>query len=118
MRLRPLEKKDAPLMLEWMHDADCVENLSANFASKTLEDCLGFIESSKDTSVHLNLAIADDADEYMGTASLKHIDRTASTAEFAIAMRRCAMGKGFSKYGMQRIIEIGLDLLLSVMFYL
>ena len=108
MRLRSLEPKDAPLMLEWMHDPDCVENLSADFASKTIEDCLGFIESSKDSSVHLNLAIADDSDEYMGTVSLKHIDRTLRTAEFAISIRRCAMGKGVSKFGMRRILEIGL----------
>ncbi len=108
MHLRPLEQRDAPLMLEWMHDPDCVENLSANFASKTLEDCYKFIESSKDSSLHLNLAIADDSDEYMGTVSLKQIDRALRTAEFAISIRRCAMGKGVSKFGMRRILEIGL----------
>lgn len=108
MKLRKLTQKDAPLMLEWMHDPDCVENLQANFASKTVEDCTRFIEASQDTSETLNLAIVDDNDEYMGTVSLKHIDHQLKTAEFAIATRRCAMGKGFAAFGMRAIIEKGL----------
>ena len=109
MRLRNLEIKDAPLMLEWMHDESVVENLAANFGAKKIEDCEAFIEFSKKDENNLNLAIVDENDEYMGTASLKHIDRENKNAEFAIAMRTCAMGKGFSKYGMAEIIRIGLE---------
>lgn len=108
MKLRLLEQKDAPLMLEWMHDADCVENLQANFSEKTLADCQRFIQASQDTSETLNMAIVDDNDEYMGTVSLKHIDMQLKTAEFAIATRRCSMGKGFAAFGMKAIIEKGL----------
>ena len=43
MRLRKLEEKDAPLMLEWMHDPDVVENLNKNFAAMTMDDCKRFI---------------------------------------------------------------------------
>ena len=100
MKLRKLELKDAPLMLEWMHDKSVVENLSANFGAKKIEDCEAFIEASKNDQANLNLAIVNDNDEYMGTASLKHIDKENQNAEFAIAMRTCAMGKGYSKYGM------------------
>ena len=109
MKLRNLKKEDAPLMLEWMHDADVVKWLQANFASKTLADCEAFIESSQDSQTDLNLAIVDDNDEYMGTVSLKHIDRENKTAEFAITIRSKAMGKGVSKYGMQEIIRLGLN---------
>ncbi len=109
MNLRKLELKDAPLMLEWMHDESVVENLAANFGAKKLEDCQAFIEASQNDKENVNLAIVDDNDEYMGTASLKHIDRENKNAEFAIAMRTCAMGKGFSKYGMAEIIRIGLE---------
>ena len=49
MRLRKLELKDAPLMLEWMHDETVVKDMQADFSSKTLEDCNHFILSSKDT---------------------------------------------------------------------
>ena len=49
----------------------------------------------------------DDSDEYMGTVSLKHI--TAYEAEFAIAVRKSAMGKGYSQYGMEEVIRYGFD---------
>lgn len=109
MRLRPLTEKDAPFMLEWMHDESVVENLQANFAAKTLADCEAFIRSCADTTENLHMAIVDDTDEYMGTVSLKHIRRDRSDAEFAITIRACAMGKGLSAYGMREIIRMGLE---------
>ncbi len=48
MYLRKLEMKDAPLMLEWMHDPSVVEKLHTNFAEKTLADAEGFISWSRD----------------------------------------------------------------------
>ncbi len=103
MLLRRLEFKDAPLMLAWMHDKSVVEKLKTNFASKTLSDCEAFIRSSWDDNQNVNLAIVSDTDEYMGTVSLKHIEN--GTAEFAITVRAEAMGKGYSWYGMETIIE-------------
>ena len=49
-------------MLEWMHDPTVVEKLQANFASKTLEDCLSFIESAQDYTTDIHLAVVDDSD--------------------------------------------------------
>ena len=43
MRLRDLELKDAPLMLEWMHDENVVGKLKGNFKEKTLIDAEQFI---------------------------------------------------------------------------
>lgn len=108
MKLRALTLKDAPLMLEWMHDESVVENLQANFAAKTLADCENFIQSCTDTSENLHLAIVDNKDEYMGTVSLKHI-RPGIDGEFAITIRTCAMGKGVSAFGMREIIRLGLE---------
>lgn len=107
MKLRKLELKDAPLMLEWMHDKSVVKDLQADFTSKTIEDCEDFIQASADVSHDLHMAIVDDEDTYMGTVSLKHI--TNNTAEFAIAVRKSAMGRGYSKYGMAEIIRMGLE---------
>lgn len=107
MNVRKLEKKDAPLMLEWMHDANVTEYLSANFAAKTIEDAESFIENSVVDKDNYHLAIVNEDDEYMGTVSLKHI--TTNDAEFAITVRSCAMGKGFSWYGMERIIKKGFN---------
>ena len=103
MYLRKLELKDAPLMLAWMHDNSVTEKLQADFASKTMEDAESFIKSSWDNKTDLHLAIASDADEYMGTVSLKHIED--SSAEFAITVRSESMGKGYSWFGMESIIE-------------
>lgn len=106
MKLRALEAKDAPLMLEWMHDPDVVGHLAANFAEKTLDDCTRFIQWAQTAREDLHLAITDDQDAYMGTVSLKHIHN--GTAEFAITVRACAMGKGYSAYGMDAILKQGI----------
>ena len=105
MNLRKLKTEDAPFMLEWMHDDSVVHDLRTNFAAKTLEDCISFIKMAQDTKENLHLAIVDENDTYMGTVSLKHITKT--SAEFGITVRKCAMGKGFSKFAMQNIIETG-----------
>ena len=107
MKLRKLELKDAPLMLEWMHEPSVVENMKTDFTSKSIEDCESFIKAAQNCVFDLNLAIADDEDIYMGTVSLKHIKN--GTAEFAIAVRKVAMGQGYSKFGMAMIIKIGFE---------
>lgn len=120
--LRSLKIKDAPLMLEWMHDSSVVEKLNRDFGAMTIEDCEGFIEKNmlvkadisdeeaiSDMKMRdgLHLAIADDTDEYQGTVSLKNIDRASSAAEFAITIRRSAMGHGVSAEAMREIIRLG-----------
>lgn len=107
MKLRKLELRDAPLMLEWMHDKSVVENLRTDFMSKTMEDCEAFILSSQNDQKNLNLAIADENDTYMGTVSLKNI--TDRSAEFGITVRRTAMGKGYSKAAMDAIFKTGFE---------
>lgn len=106
MKLRVLELRDAPLMLEWMHDPDVVSHMGTNFSEKTLEDCQRFILWAKDTREDLHLAVTDDQDTYMGTVSLKHIHE--NTAEFAVTVRACAMGKGYSAFGMDAILRKGI----------
>ncbi len=103
MYLRRLELKDAPLMLAWMHDKRVTANLRSNFAFKTMEDAENFIRFSWNNEENINLAIASDEDEYMGTVSLKHVED--GSAEFAITVRVEAMGRGYSWFGMETIIE-------------
>lgn len=103
-------------MLEWMHDASVTEKLNTNFMSKTIDDCEDFIKLAQNTEFYMHLAIVDDKDMYMGTVSLKHIND--KDAEFAIVIRTCAMGKGYSTYGMKEIIRIALEeLKLSRVFW-
>lgn len=107
MHLRRLELKDAPLMLSWMHDKSVTENMFSDFSSKTLKDAEDFILASLVEGCDLNLAIASDADEYMGTVSLKHIND--GKAEFAIAVRSEAMGRGYAWFAMESIIKMAFD---------
>lgn len=109
MRLRDLELKDAPLMLEWMHDENVVEKLRGNFKEKTLEDAEKFILASMNKKENIHLAIVSDEDEYMGTVSLKSIDRSNNSAEFAITVRKIAMGRGYSWWGMEEIIRLAFE---------
>lgn len=107
MKLRKLELKDAPLMLEWMHDKSVVEDLRTNFLTKTIEDCENFIKNSWDDKNNWNVAIVDENDIYMGTVSLKNIKET--SAEFGITIRACAMGKGYSIQAMKEVLRIGFE---------
>lgn len=105
MNLRKLELKDAPLMLEWMHDKSVIQYMQADFQLKTEDDCRKFIADSWDDKENRHMAIVDDRDVYQGTVSLKHI--TDSSAEFAITIRTSAMGKGISSAAMEQMLEIG-----------
>ena len=103
MLLRKLELKDAPLMLAWMHDSGVTQNLLSDFKSKTIYDAEDFIRLSWKDNKNIHLAIASDEDEYMGTVSLKHIEK--GSAEFAITVRTEAMGLGYSWFGMECILD-------------
>lgn len=112
MKIRKLKLKDAELMLEWMHDDFVVHDLATDFSTKTIEDCRNFInysiEQYEDPNIRdIHMAIVDDNDEYMGTVSLKNIDHERHIAEFAITIRANAMGKGYSSFGMNKILEYG-----------
>ncbi len=107
MRLRKLKPEDASLMLEWMHDQEVVAYMKTNFKEKTISDCEKFIISSQNDKNNLHMAVVDKNDVYMGTVSLKNI--IDGTAEFAITVRACAFGKGYSRYAMAEIIRIGFE---------
>lgn len=110
MHLRELNNKDAPRMLEWMHDENVIGELQSDkFRKKNITDCLEFINLSQfdDNSVHR--AICDDNDIYVGTVSLKNISRGSKIAEFGIAIRTDAMGKGYASIATKQMIDIGLN---------
>ena len=116
MKLRPLNIKDAELMLEWMHDDNVVHYLSKDFSKLTIEDCKSFIEAAvlmnkkgADNQESIHMAITDDNDEYLGTVSLKDIDREDKSAEFGISIRVKAMGCGVASEAMCQIIKVGFE---------
>ena len=119
MYLRKLVPSDAPLMLEWMSNPDITQYFRADFASMTVADVNAFINSGqKITNGNINVAVSSENDEYMGTVSLKHIDFTDGSAEFAIVMRESAMGKGYAWFGMSEIISAAFrDLELNLVYW-
>lgn len=112
--LRELKEKDAPLMLEWMHDPDIQKGFKKHFLDSTIEDAAEFCKKSKvpenikdgDT---LHFAIVDDSDEYLGTISLKDIDLENRTAEYAITLRKKAQGRGIAKMATKMILQKAFD---------
>ncbi len=104
MNIRKLKIKDAPLMHSWMTDSSVTNALKTDFSKKTIKDCENFILASLNDPYNLHMAITNDEDEYMGTVSLKHIENR--SAEFAIAVRKEAMGRGYSWFGMEEIIKM------------
>ena len=97
-------------MLEWMHDQEVVVHMAADFMHMTIDDCLQFInKSNEDESITLNRAVCTDSDEYLGTISLKNISSLDSNAEYAIVLKRAAIGGGAAKFATMEILKLAFD---------
>lgn len=101
--LRRLMDKDAPYMLEWMHDQDITSGFQRPFADATLDTVLNFIHNSFDY-VNQHFAYVNEADEYMGTISLKGISHVNDKAEYAVVFRKCALGTGMARQGTEELL--------------
>ena len=119
VKLRELELKDAPLMLEWMHDPQVVQNLRCNFFDKSLQDCYDFIRNSwEHKGENYHFAVTDESDVYQGTVSLKNVDTTNRTAEFAIVICKHSMGKDIAKVAMRHVLQFGCEVMkLAAIFW-
>ena len=101
IHLRPLEERDAPLMLEWMHDVEIQKSFKKKMIDATMNDALAFIRSARPSAfiedgMNLHFAIANCDDEYCGTISLKNVNNESKNAEYAIVIRKKAQGKGIA----------------------
>ena len=110
--LRKLEEKDAPFMLEWMHDNTINCNFQYPFAEMTIEKVKDFIKNSFNEE-NKHFAIVDAKDEYLGTISLKNISQKNKNAEYAIVTRKKAHGTGAAMQATQELLcyafqELGL----------
>lgn len=108
--IRELQAKDAPLMLEWMHDSEIQQGFKKNMLCSTLEDALRFCTVSKipdklNNGDNLHFAIVNENDEYLGTISLKSIDLDNRTAEYAITTRKKAHGHGVAAKATELILQ-------------
>lgn len=136
IHLRNLEEKDAPFMLEWMHDPQIQKCFQKNMMGMSLDDAEKFCRTSKNNQLteenrDLHYAIVEEQDEYLGTISLKNIDLVNMSAEYAISTRKCIQGtgaageatklllkKGFKELGLHRIyLNVLSDNARAVRFY-
>lgn len=106
--LRKLEEKDAPFMLEWMHDKEITVGFQRPFWQATPETVLSFIQNSFDEE-NQNFAFVNAEDEYLGTISLKHISHVNDKAEYAVVARKCAQGTGAAKKATEELIRYAFD---------
>ena len=110
--IRVLKEKDEDRMFQWMQDDEIVENFQTDFKSFSLEKIRNFIQSSAQQTLSshtLNYAIVDSEDHYMGTVSLKNINREDQNAEYAIVTRKEAHGKGYAKSATDAILKIAFE---------
>lgn len=121
MQLRALNKKDAEGMLEWMKNPQVCRFFRFNPEDVSIESVLRFIDDA-DTQLKcktsINMAIVNDADEYLGTISLKNIDYCALNAEYAISLRVKAQGKGIASWATRRMLSIAFEELMLKKVYL
>lgn len=99
IKLRMLKRKDAALMLEWMHDPAIQNGFRKNMLGMTMKDVEAFCAEGTEpenlkNGDSLHYTITDDTDEYLGTISLKNIDLINRNAEYAVVIRKVAQGKG------------------------
>ena len=111
MKLRELRLEEAPLMLEWMSDPELTSGFHTNYSSITLSEAEEFIKTAQNSRSEKHYAIANDEDEYMGTVSLRNIDKVQGVAEFVIVVRRLALSKGYALHGMIEALDIAFDCL-------
>lgn len=109
MKLRYLKEKDVLLMIEWMKDPSLTCFFSFNFNDITIDKALDFINKSKEDGNNRHYAIVDEKDEYLGTISLKNIDNKNRSAEYAISLRKCAIGKGIARFATENILNIAFN---------
>ena len=105
VRLRRLEEKDIPGMLEWMHDPEINQWFRFDAANMTAERARNFIVGSF-SEKNRHYAITDDSDEYIGTISLEDIDMENHHALYAICMRSIYQSSGIGTEATELLFEI------------
>ncbi len=108
--LRELRMSDAEKMLEWMHDKEINRYFIKKMMNMDISDVEGFIRrASEGQGTDVHWAITDSTDEYLGTISLKKIDRENGNAEYAIVLRRCAEGIGHGYRATKEVLKKAFD---------
>lgn len=107
-KLRDFIEQDCTGMLEWMHDPQVNYWYTDSIRKATPESVRRFIFQAaelKERGITYHYAIAGGDNEYIGTISLKNIDKIEG-AEYAISMRKGFRGKGIASWATKEILQI------------
>lgn len=110
-QLRPLCRKDAPFMLEWMTNPEITRFFRFDASNVSLRTCEEYIENVANAENAAHFAIVDENDEYLGTISLKDIDRERGCAEYAISTRMKAHGTGAAMQATKLLLDYAFNTL-------
>lgn len=112
VRLRHLQNKDCAGMLEWMHDVELAKYFRDDMLEKTEKDVMEFIgqaDTVPQNGKSVHYAIVEEADEYIGTISLKALNLQNRNAEYAISLRRLAQGRGVAYIATNKLLDIAFN---------
>ena len=114
IKLRVLRETDAEKMWEWVLDPETQRSFQRDMSKTTLEMARQFCKNEKNgqndyPNKSLHFAIVDETDEYLGTISLKNIDYNNKSAEYAIALRKMARGKGVAGKATRLLLKKGFE---------
>lgn len=109
MRLRNLQIKDIPLILEWMKDPSINIFFRFDPSTITVDSVEAFVIKANEDMLNKHYAIVNEEDEYLGTVSLKNIDYQNMNAEYAISLRTRVIGKGIAIFATNKVLDIAFD---------
>lgn len=111
MRLRKLDYDDASLMFEWMHDENVTKYLHAQYGNLTLTEVENFIVNTSKSDDEIHYAVVNDEDKYVGTVSLRHIDKFEEIAELSIVVKFDFFGKGYGWFAVCQMLKYAFNVL-------
>lgn len=111
MKLRDLIIEDANGMFNWFKDKAVTEFLHGEYTNYTIQDAENFILKESRVMDEIHKAIVNDENEYIGTVSLRHIDRVGETAELAIVVQSEFFSKGYAWFAVSEMLKYAFQVL-------
>lgn len=103
--LRQLKDEDYILMHKCMSDPNVNKYMNIDGSKMRPEDCLSFINKTRNDANSKHFAIINEEDRWVGTISLKNIDYRVKSAEYAIITSSDAHGKGYAYEATKEILR-------------
>ena len=111
MRLRELNLDDAKGMFCWFQDNIVTYFLHGDYSNYSIEDAERFIMYESKAADEVHKAIVNDENEYVGTVSLRHIDRIEETAELAVVVQSDYFTKGYAWFAVAEMLKYAFNTL-------